>query len=203
MPLAECKLNDWDANLSRNQYTSSLYLCQGRGLRITKQERHVAWHVAMFSSPQERKSFQKVGLAVTGKHNPPPPAFLLINYEDISKSMVKAEIIAHVFHFSGLFLLMLSDLCDQRSPSCPLLNFTQSPCLSCLPWRTTLFALNKFMQWKECGLWDSIWIRTLTLILTRYSTLGKLLNSLERVSTSTLNSLLCHISSLLTDLVER
>lgn len=200
MPLAECKLNDWDENLSRNQYTASLSLCQGRGLRITKQETHVVWHVAMFSSPQERKSFQKVGPAVTGKHT--PPAFFLINYEDTSKSMVKAEIIAHVFHFSGLFLLMLSNLCDQRSPPTPL-NFTQSLCLSCLPWGTTLFALNKFMQWKECGLWDSIWICTLTLVLTRYSTLGKLLNSLEHVSTSTLNSLLCHISSLLTDLVER
>lgn len=60
MPLLERRLNDRDENLRRNQYTASLYLCQGGKLGITKQERSLAWHVAMFSNPQERKSFQKL-----------------------------------------------------------------------------------------------------------------------------------------------
>lgn len=56
MPLAECRLNDLDENLSWNRYASSLYFSQGRELGRPKQKRDLVWHVATFSNPQKRKS---------------------------------------------------------------------------------------------------------------------------------------------------
>ena len=107
-PLAECRLNDPDENLSCNQYTPSLYLSQGRKFRIAKQQRYLAWHVAIFANPRERKNIQEVRPAVIRKQF----SIFLLNSEDLNKSMIEAEIISHVFRFSGLFLLMLSVLCD-------------------------------------------------------------------------------------------
>lgn len=132
-PLAERRLNDPDENLSCNQYTSPLYLSQGRKLGIAKQQRYLAWQVAIFANPRGRKSIQEVRPAVIRKQF----SIFLLNSEDLNKSMIEAEIISHVFRFSGLFLLMLSVLCDWRSPFHPLPNFTQG-FLTCFPW-TTLF----------------------------------------------------------------
>lgn len=67
MPLAECRLNDPDENLSWNQCTTSLGLSQERALGIATQRSILAWHGAMFFNHQERKGIQETGPAVTRK----------------------------------------------------------------------------------------------------------------------------------------
>lgn len=66
-PLAECRLNDPDENLSWNQCTSSLGLSQGRALGIAQQRSILAWHGATFFNHQERKGIQETGPAVISK----------------------------------------------------------------------------------------------------------------------------------------
>lgn len=122
MPLAECRMNDPDENLSWNQYTSSLFLSQGRELGIAKQKRYLAWYVATFLNHQERKNIQETGPAVIKKIR---FSLFLVNSEDLSKSMIKADFISRDFHFSALFFWVLSVLCDQRSPFHPLPFFTK------------------------------------------------------------------------------
>lgn len=137
MPLAECRMNDPDENLSWNQYTSSLYLSQERELGIAKQKRYLARHVATFLNHRERENIQETGPAVIKKKI--RFSLFLVNSEDLSKSMIKAD------YFSW-FPLLCSFLLGALCPMWPTISFLSSalpdkgPFLTCLP-RAMLCAL--------------------------------------------------------------